>query len=178
MQLLKQSESTAARRRILVYLVDDTDGKTAETGVTVSAGDIKISKNGAAEANHAGTWTEVASGLYHYEFTSGELDTFGYVSFRIVKSGVRTFVKELQVVSFDPYDLGTHIADATLTRDMSSVTGESARSLLNAIRFLRNKWTITGATLSVKKEDDSTEAWNAALSTDAAAIPITGNDPA
>jgi hypothetical protein len=105
MHLLKLSEGTAARRRILVYLLDDTDGKTAETGVTVSAGDIKISKNGAAEANHTGTWTEISGGLYHYEYTSGELDTLGFISFRLVKSGVRTFVKEAQVVSIDPYDV-------------------------------------------------------------------------
>lgn len=69
-------------------------------------------------------------------------------------------------------------ADQLLKRDMSAVTGESARSLLNAIRFLRNKWTLTAGTLSVKKEDDSTEAWNAAVTTDAAAVPIIGSDPA
>lgn len=104
MQLIKQSESTAARRRVLVYLVDDADGKTAETGVTVSAGDVKISKNGAAEANHAGTWAELAGGLYSYEFTQGELDTLGFASLRLVKSGVRTFVKEVQVAAVDVYD--------------------------------------------------------------------------
>jgi hypothetical protein len=70
------------------------------------------------------------------------------------------------------------LADALLKRDLSAVTGEAARSLLNAVRFLRNKWTITGTTLSVKKEDDSTEAWAATITTDAAAVPIIGNDPA
>jgi hypothetical protein len=104
MQLLKLSEATAARRRILVYLVDDTDGKTAKGGITISAGDVKISKNGAAEGNHAGTLTELAGGLYYYEFTSGELDTIGFLSFRLVKATVRTFVAAMQVVSLDPYD--------------------------------------------------------------------------
>lgn len=102
--LIKVSEGTAARRRLLVYLVDDTDGKTAETGVTISAGDVKISKNGAAEGNHAGTLTELASGRYYYEFTSGEVDTVGFVSFALVKTGIRAFVTAAQVVSFDPYD--------------------------------------------------------------------------
>jgi len=103
-QLMQQSEATAAQRRVLVYLVDDTDGKTAETGVTISAGDVKISKNGAAEANHGGTWAEIATGTYYYEFTAAELDTLGFVAFKITKSGVRTFVTAAQVVSFDPYD--------------------------------------------------------------------------
>lgn len=103
MQQIKVSESTAARRRIPFYLVDDTDGKTPETGVTISAGDLKLSENGAAQANHAGTWTEVAQGLYYYEATSGEVDTVGFLNLILTKSGIRTFSALVQVVSFDPY---------------------------------------------------------------------------
>jgi len=72
----------------------------------------------------------------------------------------------------------TQNADALLKRDWTSVTGEAARSVLNALRFLRNKWTLTGTTLSVKEEDDTTEAWTAEVSTTAGADPITGSDPA
>lgn len=72
----------------------------------------------------------------------------------------------------------TAIADALLKRDMSAVTGESARSPLNAFRFLRNKWSLSGATLTVTKEDDTTSAWTATVTTDAGAVPVTGSDPA
>lgn len=72
----------------------------------------------------------------------------------------------------------TEHADAVLTRDFASVTGEASRSALNALRFLRNKWAVSGTTLSVKKEDDSTEAWSSTLSTDTEAEPIVGSDPA
>lgn len=75
-------------------------------------------------------------------------------------------------------DALTAIADALLKRDMSAVTGESARSPLNAFRLLRNKWTSSGGTLTVTKEDDSTTAWTAALTSDASANPITVSDPA
>lgn len=70
----------------------------------------------------------------------------------------------------------TLIADALMKRDMSAVTGESARSLLNALRFLRNRWntTATPGTLSVYKEDDTTVSWTRPLTTDPAAEPITG----
>ncbi len=68
-------------------------------------------------------------------------------------------------------------ADALLKRDWTSVSGEAARSVLNALRILRNKFTLTGTALSVKKEDDSTEAWASVVTTDAAADPITGSDP-
>ena len=71
----------------------------------------------------------------------------------------------------------TDIADAILTRDWTAVTGEAERSALNALRFLRNKWTVSGGTLSVKKEDDSTEAWNAVVSVNSTGVPIDGIDP-
>lgn len=72
----------------------------------------------------------------------------------------------------------TENADALLKRDMSAVTGESARSPLNALRFLRNKWSISGTTLTVCKEDDSASAWTATVTATTGADPITGSDPA
>lgn len=72
----------------------------------------------------------------------------------------------------------TENADALLNRDMSSVSDTNARSPLNALRFLRNKWGVSGTTLTVRKEDDSTAAWTATVTADAAADPITGSDPA
>jgi hypothetical protein len=69
-------------------------------------------------------------------------------------------------------------ADALLKRDMSAVTGEAARSPLNAFRFLRNKWGIAGATLTVTKEDDTTSAWTATVTAAPGADPISGSDPA
>lgn len=72
----------------------------------------------------------------------------------------------------------TENADALLKRDMSAVTGESARSPLNALRFLRNKWVVSGTTLTVTKEDDATSAWTATVTATAGADPITGSDPA
>ena len=69
-------------------------------------------------------------------------------------------------------------ADALLNRDMGAVSDTNSRTPLNALRWIRNRFTIIGSVLSVKKEDDSTEAWASTLSTDATADPITGSDPA
>ncbi len=69
-------------------------------------------------------------------------------------------------------------ADALLNRDMSAVTDSNDRSPLQALRFIRNKWTSSGGTLTVKKEDDTTTAWESAISTDPAAEPIVGSNPA
>lgn len=68
-------------------------------------------------------------------------------------------------------------ADALLNRDLSAVSDTNARTLLNAVRFLRNKWSVLAGTLTVTKEDDVTTAWTATVSTDANADPVTGSDP-
>lgn len=68
------------------------------------------------------------------------------------------------------------LPEAVFKLDLSTLTGEASRSLLNSIRSLRNKWTISGATLTVYKEDDSTPAWTSTISA-GAANQITGNDP-
>ncbi len=69
------------------------------------------------------------------------------------------------------------IADANLNRDMSAVSDTNARSPLNALRSLRNRIQAAASTLTVYKEDDSTTAWSGALTTDAAAVPVTQVDP-
>lgn len=71
----------------------------------------------------------------------------------------------------------TENADALLNRDMSAVSDTNARTLLNAIRILRNKYSISGSVLTVTKEDDTTSAWTAAITSDSGADPITGSDP-
>jgi hypothetical protein len=71
----------------------------------------------------------------------------------------------------------TAIAEAHLKIDMGTITGEAARSPLNALRTLRNKQTIVGTALTVYEEDDTTIAYTATLTTDAAALPITASDP-
>lgn len=72
----------------------------------------------------------------------------------------------------------TAIATALLKIDMSTITGESARSPINALRTMRNRVTISGTTLTVYEEDDVTIAWTGTITTDASADPITAVDPA
>jgi len=71
----------------------------------------------------------------------------------------------------------TQNADALLNRDMAAVSDTNARSPLNALRFLRNKFSSAAGVLTVTKENDSTTAWTATLTSDAAAEPIVGIDP-
>lgn len=77
-------------------------------------------------------------------------------------------------------DAATEIADAILARDIGSGTGAGSseeRTVRAALRFLRNKWSISGTTITVTKEDDTTAAWTSALTATPGANPITASDP-
>ena len=100
---VKLSEATAARRRIPVLLVDITDGFTPETGVVTPT--INISKNGATVATGAGTWTEIGNGQYYYEFTTGEVNTLGWIAVNIEKATVsRDYNAVVQIMAYDALD--------------------------------------------------------------------------
>ena len=99
---IKLSEGTAARRRIPILLVDATDGYTPETGITTPT--IKVSKNGGTQATGTGTFTEIGTGQYYYEFASGEVDTLGWVTFNLQKAGCRDYNAIIQVMAYDAMD--------------------------------------------------------------------------
>lgn len=72
------------------------------------------------------------------------------------------------------------VADAILDRDMSTGTDSGSttvRTVRQALRFLRNKWSISGGTLTVTKENDTTASWTAAVTT-TAGDPVSTVDPA
>lgn len=148
MQLLQLSESTAAYRKMPFPCVDATDGYTPETGLTFSAGELKIAKNGATEANAAGSVTEGAGGVYYYEATAGELNTLGVITLRVVKSGVRGVAALAQVVPFDPYsatNLGLTNIDATTSSRLADADYENLDTMLDSASSIETGLTLRGA---------------------------------
>lgn len=192
MYQIKLSESTAARRRIPVLLVDSTDGFTPKTGQTAPT--VTISKNGATAVSGAGTFTEVANGVYYYEFTVGEADTLGWIALNVQKATCRQYNAIIQVMAYD-YAAGTNlgltnldaaittrmasftytapptavqVADAMLNRNLDS-TGSGTdtlneRTVRSALRAMRNKVSVASGVMTVTKEDDTATAWTASLS--------------
>lgn len=71
------------------------------------------------------------------------------------------------------------IADAFLDRNMATGTDSTGRTPRNALRFLRNKvsLTVTPGSMTVYKEDDSTTAWTGVLTTSSTSSAITVIDP-
>lgn len=69
------------------------------------------------------------------------------------------------------------LADALLDRDMSVGADSGGRTVRNALRVLRNKVALALGTMTVYKEDDTTPAFTAAVTTDVTAEPIVSIDP-
>lgn len=61
--------------------------------------DVTISRNGAAIATSAGTFTELGDGRYYYEATAGEVATQGFLSLALVKEGIKVAFPTAQVVA-------------------------------------------------------------------------------
>jgi len=174
MQTIKQSDATAARRRIFFDCLDATDGFTPETGLTFSAGELKLSKAGAAEANHVGTVTEVGGGTYYYEPTTGEVDTLGVLQFRVVKSGVRGFRVRVQITGIDVHDgaaagmtnlpvsTGSLLTTAGYIDPLTASNGiETGLTLRGALRYLiaaQSKRTGVGSSTEVYRDFNDTKA--------------------
>lgn len=102
----------------------------------------------------------------------------GYVDTEVAAIKAKTDNLPASPAAVSDIPTATQNADALLNRDMSAVSDTNARSPLNALRFLRNKWSISGTTLTVTKENDSTSAWTSEVATTPGADPVTGNDPA
>lgn len=98
-------------------------------------------------------------------------------------AGVRTAVGLASAnldTQFDAIPTAVENADTMLNRDMSTGTDSGSatvRTVRQALRFLRNKFSISGGTITVYKEDDSTASWTGAVTT-ASGNPVTEIDPA
>lgn len=106
------------------------------------------------------------AGNYDIVVTSGTVDGVNV-------AGETVFSFSLEARHPSPNDN----ADGLLKRDWTAVTGEAARSCLNAFRFLRNRWNIAAGTLTVRKEDDTAVAWTGATTAASGGDPIDSIDP-
>ena len=71
--------NTASQEVPLGYFLDDTDGKTSETGLTIANTDIKLWKSGAttlANKNSGGA-THISAGIYYAVLDASDTNTYG-----------------------------------------------------------------------------------------------------
>lgn len=161
-------------------LIDAGTNNFAVSGdYTHSSGDVKISKDGGAAAtatNAPAAITMGNGGMWELDLTATEMQAKTII---VTIIDATTKAVEDQMIIIETY--GANNGEINVwdwfTWDMTGLTGESRRSIINAVRKLLNKWTASGGTLTVYKEDDSTSAYTEAVTTAAGADSVTGSDP-
>jgi hypothetical protein len=99
-------QSTAAQSRSIGPFVDDTDFKTAETGLTIANTDIKLMINGAASANkNSGGGTHRANGAYGITFDATDTATVGEIFLSVVVAGALPVFATFVVLEEAVYDM-------------------------------------------------------------------------
>ena len=103
MEYLKQS--TAATVKLGPFL-DDTDGKTAETLLTIAQVDIRVSKNGGAfaQTNNAAGATHDELGWYGIPLNTTDTGTLGRLRVAVHESGALPCFAEFMVLPANVYD--------------------------------------------------------------------------
>lgn len=130
MRYLKQS--TAFTFRIGPFL-DEDDGKTAETGLTIAQADIQISKNGGAFAQTSDaspTTTHDADGWYQCPLTVTDTNTLGPLSVQIHVAGALPVWEHFMVMPANVYD--SMFGADKLEVDVTHVEGSDATDQINA----------------------------------------------
>lgn len=103
MLFLKQSANYTAK---IGPFIDDTDGKTAETGLTISQADVRLSKNGGdfAQKNEANSCTHDELGYYDCPLNTTDTGTIGKLQLAVHESGALPVFHEFMVMPANVYD--------------------------------------------------------------------------
>lgn len=129
-----------------------------------------------AAAIATGVWTDTTAGDFTTALSVGKSVMNG------VSLGTGLTVNDITTKTSYALTSGERnsIADAMLDRDMSTGADNGSttvRTVRQALRFLRNKWSIAAGTLTVCKEDDTTSSWTSTIVT-TAGNPVSSSDPA
>lgn len=119
-------QSTASQEVILGPFLDDTDGKTAETGLTIANTDIKIWKTGGTTESdkNSGGATHIASGRYYAVLDATDTNTIGPLEVNVHVSGALPVKVRCCVLDEAVYDVmfGTTSPSTYAGGDTSGVT--------------------------------------------------------
>lgn len=189
--MIRVAVDTVPEGAIGVRLVTDADRDAGATGKTLT---LKWIKAGASSwttltVTTQYTVTEGASGIYWITFVDTDLfDTVGGAVLEVTATDADEYYERFDVftpanVDAVPATLSTaylnKIADHVLRRAMDTARASSdgdtveKQSLLGALSKLVNKTALSGTTLTVYQEDNTTSFFTQTVTTDADADPVT-----
>lgn len=119
-------QSTASQEVLLGVFVDDTDGKTVETGLTIANTDIKLWKSGATTLvnKNSGGATHISNGNYYAVLDATDTDTLGSMEIVVQVSGALPVRRACCVLSANVYDSLIGGGD-NLEVDTTLISGDS-----------------------------------------------------
>lgn len=122
--MLYLKQSTAITAKIGPFL-DETDGKTAEDGLTIAQADVRLSKNGGdiAQKNEATSCTHDELGIYGCPLDTTDTGTLGRLQLWVHESGALPVFHEFMVVTANVYD--TLCSTDVLQADLTQICGDS-----------------------------------------------------
>lgn len=115
-------QSTAVNVMIGPF-IDDSDGKTAETGLTISQADVRLSKNAGnmAQKHENSNCTHDEIGYYSCPLDTDDTDTLGRLQLMVHESGALPVYHEYMVVTANFYD--SICSTDTLQADVTQIGG-------------------------------------------------------
>ncbi|NOS67922.1 MAG: hypothetical protein HOO67_06215 [Candidatus Peribacteraceae bacterium] len=119
---LKQSTAVTLK---LGPFVDDTDGKTAETALTISQADVRLSKNGGdmAQKNEATSATHDEIGYYDVPLDATDTNTLGRLRVMVHESGALPVWMDFMVVPANVWD--SLFGADTLKTEVVEISGDT-----------------------------------------------------
>ncbi len=117
-------QSTAATVKLGPF-VDETDGVTAETGLTISQADIRLSKNGGdiAQSNNAAGATHDELGYYDVPLDTTDTNTLGRLFVAVSEAGALPVWQEFMVVPANVWD--SMFGSDKLEVDITQIGGDT-----------------------------------------------------
>ena len=159
-------DATGGATTKIYVMLTDTTLHAPLTGLSPAATEIKISKNGAADANFGGTFTEISAanypGLYSYQYTAGELSAAGEIMAKFAIATSDTVYVSSPVVVFDVFSAGPNVNISTATGTLTELVAVPAASptiaqgLALLYMALRNSSTATATARTVKNDAGTT----------------------
>lgn len=187
-------QSTASQEIPLGVFVDDVDGRSAETGLTIANTDIKLWKSGTTTlaSKNSGGATHISSGIYYTTLDDTDTDTLGPLVVFVHVSGALPIREECVVLAANVYDsmivasdkldinvetvasnAVNGIADGVLTRDSSTWEASApVRSLGTAVMKAVHKTEDDAGTLKIYRSNNTTVHASQTITTNTSNEPI------
>ena len=127
-QWIKQSTASTIK---LGPFLDDTDGKTPKTALTISQADIRLSKNGGAfaQSNNTAGATHNENGYYSVPLDATDTNTLGTFRVAVLKTGALAVWQDFMVVPANVWD--SMFGSSALNVNVSTMSSAAVDSILD-----------------------------------------------